>query len=117
MAMSRDVTRVAFIRHMAGDDAYIYVFGEVDIESDDELRAAIREAAKVARRVIVDLTRCTYIGSQGFAVLMNARPLTNIAVIAPRKVRRLMEVVGLNSLLIDASPDFEAGSGNWSLDS
>ena len=104
MALSRDVTRAAFIRQSSGDDVYIHVFGEVDIESDDEFRAAIREAAKTAKRVIIDLTRCTYIGSQGFAVLVNARVLTNIAVVAPPNVKRLIEVVGLGGLLTDGTP-------------
>jgi len=113
MAVSRDATRAAIIRNKVGDDQYIHVFGEVDIESDDEFRAAIREAAKTAKRVVVDLTRCTYIGSQGFAVLVTARAVTNLAVLAPRAVKRLMEVVGLSSLLIDPPAGFEAGGGGW----
>src|SRR5215469_16405812 len=104
MAVSRDATRAAFIRNSVGDDQYIHVFGEVDIESDDDFRAAIREAAKTAKRVVIDLTRCTYIGSQGFAVLVNARALTNIAVVAQPNVKRLMEVVGLSGILTRGTP-------------
>lgn len=55
-----------------------------------------------AKRVVVDLSRCTYIGSQGFFVLAGSQALAEIAVIASPTVRRLMEVVGLSSLLLDS---------------
>jgi anti-anti-sigma factor len=111
MAVSRGVTRAAFIRNTSGGDEYVHVFGEVDIESDEEFRAAIREAAKTAKRVIIDLTRCTYIGSQGFAVLVDAQTLNDIAVLAPLKVQRLMQILGLSGLLIDAPRGFGSDAG------
>jgi anti-anti-sigma factor len=99
MAVYRDVARAAFIRQSIGDDEYVHVFGEVDIESEDDFRAAIRDAAGAAKRVVVDLSRCTYIGSQGFAVLANEWALSNIVVIASPAVKRLMGILGLNRLL------------------
>jgi len=102
MVLYRDETRAAFIRQTIGDDGYVHVFGEADNESEDEFRASIRESARTAKRVIVDLTRCTYIGSQGFAVLAAARSLCDLAIIAPARVKRLVDIVGLSSLILDA---------------
>lgn len=100
MATHYQHTHAAFIRQTIGDDEYIHVFGEVDTDSDDEFRAAIIDAARTAKRVVVDLTRCTYIGSQGFAVLVNARSLTAVAVVAPERVKRLIDAIGLTDFLI-----------------
>jgi anti-anti-sigma factor len=102
MAPFPTATRAAFIRQAEADIEFIRVFGEVDIESDDDLRATIREAATSSKHVVVDLTPCTYIGSQGFAVLAGATSLTDLAVIAPPKVKRLMELIGLSSLLVES---------------
>jgi len=102
MQQYRDVGRAAFIRQPFGDDEFIHVFGEIDTETDVEFRTAITDASRVAKRVVVDLTRCTYIGSQGFSVLIQATKLMNISVIAPARIRRLMDIVGLTSLLIEA---------------
>ena len=115
MAVDRSTTRAAFIRQSLADVQYIHVFGEVDIESDDEFRAAIRAAAMEAKHVVIDLTRCTYIGSQGFAVLVTSRALADLAVIASPKVRRVMEVVGLSSLLIDSPPSLDGLTKRWDI--
>src|SRR5215467_5926117 len=107
MAVYRDIARAAFIRETVGADEYIHVFGEVDIESDDAFRAAIREAAKSRTRVVVDLSRCTYIGSQGFSVLVTSRAITNLAVIASNRIKRLLAILGLSGLLIDPPFDYD----------
>ena len=100
MQTYRNVGRAAFIRQPLGDDEYIHVFGEIDLESDADFREAVGEAARSAKRIVIDFTRCTYVGSQGFSVLFHAKELTDIAVIAPARIRRLMEIVGLSGLLI-----------------
>lgn len=94
-------TRAAFIQHSTSHDEYVYVFGEVDAESDAEFRDAVRIASQVGRRVVVDLTRCTYIGSQGFAVLFDARSKMQLGVIAPQRIRRLMELLDLSSIVVE----------------
>ena len=100
MHSHHNVARAAFIRQPLGDDEYIHVFGEIDTDSDADFREAIAESARVAKRVVIDFTRCTYIGSQGFNVLVKAQKLTDLAVIAPARIRRLMDIIGLSSLLI-----------------
>ena len=102
MQLYRDVSRAAFVRQPFGDDEFIHVFGEIDAETDDEFRGAIADASRIAKRVVVDLTRCTYIGSQGLSVLVNAKKLMDLSVIAPARIRRLMDMVGLTSLLLEA---------------
>ena len=100
METYRSVSRAAFIRQSIGDDEHIHVFGEVDSDSDADFREAIDEAARSAKRVVIDLTRCTYIGSQGLNVMIKAQKLTDLAVIAPARIRRLMDIVGLAGILI-----------------
>ena len=102
MELRHSVARAAFIKDPVGGDEYIHVFGEIDIETQESFREAIVSAARSAKRIVVDLTRCTYIGSQGFTVLVHAQKLTDIAVIAPARIRRLMDVVGLANLLSEA---------------
>lgn len=99
MQLYRDVARGAFIRQPLGDIEYIHVFGEIDSETDDDFRSAIADASRNAKRIVVDLTRCTYVGSQGFSVLVNAKKLMDLSVIAPPRIRRLLDIVGLTSLL------------------
>ena len=101
MQLYRNVSRAAFIRQPFGDDEHIHVFGEVDLETDADFREAIIEATRSAKRVVIDLTRCTYIGSQGFNTLFHATKSTDLAVIAPARIRRLMDIVGLTALLTD----------------
>lgn len=100
MELYRNVARAAFIRQPVGYDEHIHVFGEIDSDSDADFREAIDEAARSAKRVVIDLTRCTYIGSQGLNVLIKAQKLTDLAVIAPARIRRLMDIVGLTGILI-----------------
>lgn len=113
MEIKRDVARAAFIRQSVGQDEYVHVFGEVDLDTDLALRSAILEAAKSAKRVVVDLTRCTYIGSQGLGVLADARQLTTLGVVAPARVKRLMDIVGLTSIVIDPPADFHRTTAAW----
>ncbi|HET9343992.1 MAG TPA: STAS domain-containing protein [Candidatus Eremiobacteraceae bacterium] len=105
MQLYRDVARAAFVRQPIGDDEYIHVFGEIDTETDADFRQTIAEAARSAKRVVIDFSRCTYVGSQGFGVLFDAKKLTDLAVIAPARIRRLMGIVGLSSLLIGPHTD------------
>ena len=100
MQPHRNVARAAFIRQPQGDAEYIHVFGEIDTDSEADFREAIIESARNAKRIVIDFTRCTYIGSQGFSVLVNAKRLADLAVIAPARIRRLMDIIGLSSLLI-----------------
>lgn len=96
-------TRAAFVRHSTDDDEMVYVFGEIDSETDKDFRDALSAAALPGQRVVVDLTRCTYIGSQGFAALFDARSKMRIVVIAPQRIRRLMDLLALSDLVLEGA--------------
>lgn len=104
MAAYRNGTNAAFILEHTGDGEYVHVFGEVDLDSEQEFRDALSTAADHGGSVVADLTRCTFIGSQGFAVLAEARSKMRLAVLAPPRIRHLMDVLQLGSLVIEG-PD------------
>jgi anti-anti-sigma regulatory factor len=98
-------TRAAFIQHATRDDEWVYVFGEVDTDTERDFRDALNIASQAGRRVIVDLTRCTYIGSQGFAALFDARTKMLIGVIAPPRIRQLLQILELSDIVVERASD------------
>ena len=104
-------TRAAFIQHPVGDDQFVYVFGEIDSDCEADFRDALTIASLSGHRVVVDLMRCTYIGSRGFAVLFDARAKMQIRVMAPPRIRHLLHILELSDVVADADPP-AAGSAN-----
>ncbi|BAL89574.1 hypothetical protein AMIS_43540 [Actinoplanes missouriensis 431] len=88
----------------------VSVTGEIDMDSSDELAAALRDAAERAgtRTVVVDFAGVTFCDSSGIRVLDEAYALTarrRIALQLVRvqpQVRRVLEIVGMTALLTHA---------------
>jgi anti-sigma B factor antagonist len=78
----------------------LMVVGEVDMSNADLLRSALSAEIDEIGGATVDLSRCTYLGSEGIRVIVEARKWTNedgrIVLRAPsRHVRRVLETAGL----------------------
>ena len=115
MATDSFGTRAAFIRHNAGDEEFVYVFGEIDADCEVDFRDALTLASEPGRRVVVDLTRCTYIGSRGFAVLFDARKKMRIGVMASPRIRHLLHVLELSDIVVEAVPHARASANHLTM--
>jgi anti-anti-sigma factor len=98
-----------------GATARLIVAGEIDLSTADRFREALRAELDSARRVLIDLARCTFIDSVGLSVLVEAsgrRFIANapaIGIVSPSEpVRRLIELTQLESLI--PVLDSEAGA-------
>jgi anti-anti-sigma factor len=87
------------IERQAGSHA-LWVVGEVDLSNADTLRTVLADEVAEAGGAILDLSRCTYIGSEGIRVIIDAWNRTpedgRIVLRGPtRHVRRVLETAGL----------------------
>ncbi len=86
----------------------VVVDGDVDLTNASAFEAAIRSAACEARRVVIDLGRCTYLDSSGLGVLIRSYNLhgDRLRIVLPRDggPRRAFEITGLSYAL----PSFES---------
>jgi anti-anti-sigma factor len=99
-------------------EAVVSVIGEVDLSNGPELEHALLEAAK-ARRLVVDLSGCTFLSSTGLRALLEvdrargkgAEPI--VVVVSDPHVRKVFEIAGVESLfaLVDRydAPGLDAG--------
>jgi anti-anti-sigma factor len=78
----------------------VSVFSDIDIASVAQFRAALDDAVAAGKPVIVDLSACRYLDSTGISTLVSARNANvPIGVIASRQAAKLLEIVGLTTLL------------------
>jgi len=79
----------------------VAVSGEIDIVVADRLSRVLEDAAATASRVVVDMANLRFIDSTGINAFVNvARKGTPISAInAPRQVRRVLEICGLDQLI------------------
>jgi anti-sigma B factor antagonist len=87
------------IEREAGSPA-LRVVGEVDLSNAEELRSALAAEVDEAGSAILDLSRCTYLGSEGIRVIIDAWNRTpdegRIVLRGPtRLVRRVLDTAGL----------------------
>ncbi len=78
----------------------VAVSSDIDIASVTQFRAALDSAITVGKPVVVDLTACRYLDSTGISTLVGARNANvPIGVIASRQAAKLLDIVGLTTLL------------------
>jgi anti-anti-sigma factor len=83
--------------------AALMVVGEVDMSNAEELRTAVTSEVDAAGSAILDLSRCTYLGSEGIRVIIEAWHRTSedgrIVLRSPSAhVRRVLETTGLTRI-------------------
>jgi anti-sigma B factor antagonist len=107
MSQSEDQTGFQVATGRAGSDEFVVlVQGEVDLYTAPELKAELsRLADEGARRIVVDLTRTTFIDSTTLGVLLGAvrrlRPVNGeLAIVcADTNIRRIFEITLLDRVL------------------
>lgn len=77
------------------DRRSVWVFGEVDIATAEELRQALRCEQ---RRLVVDLSNVTFMDLAGLQCLATAAERHDVALITSPRVDRLMELTGTDHL-------------------
>jgi anti-anti-sigma factor len=90
------------IEHVEGPRA-LRIIGEVDLSNVDELRAAAGAEVDEVGGAVLDLSRCTYIGSEGIGVIIavcNRTPEGGRVVLRhpTSHVRRVLETAGVDRL-------------------
>lgn len=90
----------AFIRTSTPISEVLHVCGDIDLINEGEFRAAIDDLSASGLPIVVDLTKCTYIGSSGFHVLAACHDERGgIRVVAPDRIEKLLHIVGLSSIV------------------
>jgi len=97
------------------DVAVVTLFGEHDLGRYETLMAALAEAARRARSVVVDLSECALVDSTTLTLLLHTQSVTHkdsggFAVVIPPdsgSVARLAELVNLGEML-PVLPSLEA---------
>lgn len=95
--------------------------GEIDLCTSPELREALTAAAQRSRRVIVDVTRVTFLDSTGMAAIVatakhaHPRQERNVCLVgATGPVLRVLEITGLTAMLpIYSSVEEAGGARAW----
>jgi anti-sigma B factor antagonist len=90
----------------SGDAATIYVSGELDVAASPRLEDVIRDAEdSELQRVVIDLTRLSFVDSTGLSVLLRSRRRCNggewLQFIPSQQpnVARLLEITGTVEML------------------
>ena len=92
-------------RERDGPTTVLVPVGEVDLVTVDTVRANLLDAAREARRVVLDLRQVTFMDSSGLRLLVEAQQLAEqdgfaFAVVrGPASLERLFEVTGLDRRL------------------
>jgi anti-sigma B factor antagonist len=75
----------------------VFVSGEIDLATHDELTAKLREAARGEQPVVVDLSACHFIDSSGIrALLLGEREASGFSIAgAAEQVKRVLEMTGV----------------------
>ncbi len=96
---------------VSADVAVVTVRGEIDLATADDLTKAILQGGDRAGSVVVDLSPLDFLDSSGVrAIVHAARGVQRLRVVCPpanRAVRRVLDVVGMDSLVpvLDALPE------------
>jgi anti-anti-sigma factor len=90
------------IEHIEGPRA-LRIIGEVDLSNADDLRAAAGAEVEELGGAVLDLSRCTYIGSEGIRVIVAMCNRTSeggrVVLQHPTShVRRVLKTAGLDRL-------------------
>jgi len=100
-----DVAPLSCPSEVSGDIVTLHPTGDIDLNTVGIFRDALRRAAEIGRRVIVDLTGVTYIDSTGFRELaVWQRRLRErgrrMALVNPNgPMRKMLRVMGFDALL------------------
>jgi anti-anti-sigma factor len=94
-------------------EVMVAVAGEVDLANGPELEQALVAAVAGTERLVVDLSRCTFLSSTGLRALLQAEKARSegaprIVVVAPDPhVRKVFEIAGVASVfeLVDRRED------------
>ena len=78
-----------------GDPPTVYLSGEVDLSTRDRFAAALDEAARPGRDLVIDCTKLTYIDVGGIRIMVQAGRLIDDAQL------RLKGVHGAVAVIID----------------
>ncbi|MBV8602712.1 MAG: STAS domain-containing protein [Candidatus Eremiobacteraeota bacterium] len=93
-----------------GNSDVVHVFGEIDLSSSPELETMLDQCG-AGRRVIVDLSECSYADSSVLAVLVRAhKRFGNKLCVVAREggtIRRLFRITGVDTLFA-LEPTLEA---------
>ena len=96
---------------LRGDTAVVTARGEIDVATAEEFSAVLMAAARRAAQVVVDLSPLDFCDSSGVRVLVRAAreggaPLQVVCPPGNARVRRVLDVVGLDALVpvLDAPP-------------
>ena len=80
----------------------LHVFGDVDLSTVGELKAAIDEIDEDGNSVLINLSKCRYFDSSGLAALIRARTIlgTRLTLLVDPKsqISRVMSIVGFDTL-------------------
>lgn len=88
--------------------------GEVDLSNVERFAAEVLQAARPGEELVLDLSECTYMGSEGIGVLIEAwkviRDDGGLILRAPgRTMRRVLELAGLGKFPNVDIPEKAAG--------
>jgi anti-anti-sigma factor len=76
--------------------------GEIDLSSVDQFREAIREAGRASPELVLDLSECTFLGSEGIGVLIEATQALDGGRLILRSpndmVSKVLDVAGLTRM-------------------
>ena len=78
-----------------GDPSTVYLVGEVDLSTHDQLAAVLDEATSPGRDLVIDCTKLTYIDVGGIRIMVQAGRLIDDAQL------RLKGVHGAVAVIID----------------
>ncbi|WP_454196603.1 STAS domain-containing protein [Nocardia sp. Marseille-Q1738] len=84
-----------------GEVDVVIVQGEVDMASAPQLQAALKEAQRGGKSLVVDMSEVGFLGSAGLSVLLVASEAqqARLRVVASDAVRRPIELTALDELL------------------
>lgn len=83
--------------------------GEIDASNADRFGSQLQEAVAAHREVRIDLSEVSFLESSGLRALLRAGDLASaeggslLVAATSRPVQRVLEIMGLTSLLVDAS--------------
>ena len=85
-----------------GEEAWLIAAGELDIGSGALLDDAIRSSVAGAP-LVIDLREVSFCDSTGLAILLRAhRRIGQLTILAGPALRRVADIAGVSSLLLDA---------------
>lgn len=92
-----------FIQKIVEDAQYLHVAGDVDLGNVREFEEALAIPIQAGRRVVIDLTQCTYIDCSVLTVLVRTHATLGrrlcIVTGSPGVVTLMLEVTGLGRSL------------------